>query len=152
MTRWMLGVAALVLSANTWAVDFEHIDLYDDVRQSPESGDCSGFSIELWRAHDSTAASNVAGLFTFYDGPCERPPRPLFDARLDAKSGRLTFAAPTGDGEMSVTFSGVIAKGRLTGTLWLRPTGPGDRELQPIEIDLPVMRGHRPGWRFSPKS
>ncbi|WP_431288314.1 hypothetical protein [Roseateles chitinivorans] len=98
-----------------------------------------GYDIELWAVRDHAAGSNVAGLFRLVDGDCDKAPRPIFNGRLNRKTGELTFEVPVSESPVlsTGTFKGAMTDRTLAGTLTLANgnTEAGRTQAMTIKID-----------------
>jgi hypothetical protein len=89
---------------------FERVGSFADVK-SRTGEHCYGYSLDLWRSND-----RLIGLLDIHRGLCGDPPcGAIADAKLDPKTGRLTFATSIG-GERWM-FDGTLTKAAVTGTL-----------------------------------
>lgn len=139
----LIPLVVSVLAFNAHAAEFEYLGLYSNVKQSSESGDCGGYDIELWSVRDKSTRSNITGLFRLVDGNCDQAPRPVFNGRLNRKTGELTFDVPVAETPVlsSGAFKGSLKEGSLIGTLTLTNGDPAQANTQKMSVKTERKQG-----------
>lgn len=139
----IIPLVVSVLAFNAHAAEFEYLGLYSNVKQSPESQDCGGYDIELWSVRDTSTRSNITGLFRLVDGNCDQSPRPVFNGRLNRKTGELTFEVPVTESPVlsAGAFKGSLKDGSLIGTLTLTNGDPAQANTQTMSVKVERKQG-----------
>lgn len=110
MTRPVLLALVLLMHAGaTRAEPLRYVGRFHDVASTDGGEHCAGYSLGLWTYRD-----RVLGLLDVHAGLCGDPPcGAIEDARLDSRTGRLTFRS-TVDGR-PIHFQGTLTRETIDG-------------------------------------
>lgn len=92
------------------------IGAFSDIASSPSSGDCDGYRLRLWQF----PSGRLTGTFQRDDGPCNRPPVPIYDVFLSKDGHSFSFKAPSPEFTQMVEvleFRGNLAQKNIVGFL-----------------------------------
>ncbi len=140
IARVLLGCAvapmALVATADAKSLPRYGMLVYSDLCYDPPSGDIGGTRITLLRFHDGDKVlyENTEGAVNW----------PVFagGAKIDAKSGALTFDVRTN--EENLSFNGKFDDGVLTGTLSGRKDPITLDRVRNLGRDMPKCKFDKP--------
>ncbi len=128
--------ASPIASAHPAGSAWRYIGSYTNTVTSSESGDCDGFTVQLWENTPKRDNSSLIGTFNLADGPCDTPVRPIFDATYNHRTGKLSFSTFINPENPAATlrFQGKLSADTLSGVVQSVQDGGAGFNM-PVQLD-----------------